>query len=337
MIQIFGFYKFIQIPSEELTQVKEFLIQSAHENEVFGLLILGTEGINATISGKLDSLNKFIQAMEAKFSSKIEVKLSESDSQAFKNFKVKIRDEIVSLGRPDIVPTQNNHHLSPEEWDRVLKEEDVIVLDTRNWYETQIGKFKNAIDPKLNEFNEFPEYLKKAELPKDKKILIYCTGGIRCEKAIYEMQEQGYEQVYQLDGGILKYLEKFPEQEFDGECFVFDQRIAVDQHLKPSQKYKMCPHCGQPAEIRINCIDCEKEALICEECYDPALGLKKFEQNLVPHAPIAQLALDEIQKRSLHTCSKNCRHHFLRKETSETVSRQKFTPKSKEVPHNINA
>jgi UPF0176 protein len=141
-----------------------------------------------------------------------------------------------------------------------------VIVDARNDYEYAIGKFKGAIDPSIKTFSEFPEFVKKGELPKDKKVMMYCTGGIRCEKALLEMEKQGYSDVYQLEGGILAYLQQFPEGNFEGECFVFDKRVAVDQHLQPSQTYHICPHCGNPGTLEVNCLACNKQAIVCYGC-----------------------------------------------------------------------
>jgi len=286
-LSVFSFYKFMNLRDDEVATYAKQLQIFGEQNHLEGLIIMGREGINATISGQKSKLDVFMQQLKMLLGAEdIEIKESLSDFAPFKKFKVKVRDEIVSLGKPGIRPTSQNNHLSPEEWDKVLSEEDVVVLDTRNWYETKIGKFAGAIDPNIDEFNEFPEFLKKSDIPKDKKVLIYCTGGIRCEKAIYEMQSQGFEKVFQLEGGILKYIEKFPNKKFSGECFVFDHRVAVDQNLKPSQNFKLCPHCGQPSAHKISCRKCDHEAWICDQC---------------------------MQEESRQTCSKNCAHHYLRK------------------------
>ncbi|RYZ68556.1 MAG: hypothetical protein EOP05_16245, partial [Proteobacteria bacterium] len=212
-------------------------------------------------------------------------KWSEAPDFPFRRFGVRMREEIVTLGKPEVqpLPPKSKTHLSPDEWDQALAQEDVVVLDTRNWYETRIGTFKKAIDPKLEEFSEFSEYVAKAEIPKDKKVLIFCTGGIRCEKAIVEMHDQGFENVFQLDGGILNYLAEKPNQNFEGECFVFDNRVAVDQKLQPSLQYALCPHCGQPADQDISCLRCDIDAKICVTC---------------------------ANEEAKNTCSKNCANHY---------------------------
>jgi UPF0176 protein len=211
---------------------------------------------------------------------------SKAGAQVFKRWSVQMRSEIVNLQLPDAKPAQDTH-LTPEEWHAMLQE-DVMVLDTRNTYETNVGTFKNAVDPKLKNFQEFPEYVRSAGIPKQKKVLMYCTGGIRCEKAIHAMRAQGYEHVYQLEGGILAYLKQFPNAAFEGECFVFDHRVAVDQELKPSARYALCPHCGDPGDKTVACVHCTKSCVICTTC----------------------AAHEERQ-----TCSKNCRHHHLLRAT----------------------
>lgn len=252
-----------------------------------GLLIFATEGLNGTISGKQEAIDSYLEwVRELLDFPSISRKYSESENWPFHKFKVRIREEIVTLGKPEVqpLPPKSPTHLSPEEWERVMSEEkDVLVLDTRNWYETRIGKFKGALDPNLEEFSEFPDYLTKAEIPKEKKILIYCTGGIRCEKAIVEMHNHGFHNVFQLDGGILNYLARFPNRNFEGECFVFDNRLAIDQNLKPTTSYKMCPHCGQPADQPLTCLRCDTETVICPNC---------------------------VKEPHRHTCSKNCAHHY---------------------------
>jgi UPF0176 protein len=246
-------------------------------------VLIGREGINATVSGSAEAIAnckdcvcRWLGLEDLNFKDSIGTK------HPFNVFKVKVKEEIVSLGRPELVPQAPvNRHLSPRQWHQALQDPDVVVLDTRNDYEVEIGKFKSAIDFGLHEFNEFPEKLKNSGVTKDKQVLIYCTGGIRCEKAILAMNEQGYQNVSQLEGGILNYLKEYPEGEFEGECFVFDYRVAVDNHLQPTTRYRLCPHCGQPASETVTCSQCAREEILCVRC------------------------LREGQT----TCSKNCAHH----------------------------
>jgi UPF0176 protein len=166
----------------------------------------------------------------------------------------------------------------------------------------------------MSEFTEFPDLVKNLNVEKSQPVLMYCTGGIRCEKASIEMKNQGFEHVYQLDGGILNYLEHFPNDEFEGECFVFDHRVALDQNLNPSEKYVLCHHCGQPARIQLfDCVQCGQKTVVCENCLD-----------------------HNIQDLSIRTCSKNCRHHYkMGHKTVKTHhdSKRKYQESISKVPH----
>ena len=264
------FYYFAPLSPKRLENLRQEISILGDSLGLKGLLLLAPEGINATVSGSYDAIHSF-KAFIASLPEFAETlfKDSAADFPVLKRWKVEIRDEIVTAEMPGIYPqSANNYHLSPQEWQDILeKEPNTIVLDTRNDYEVKIGKFKNAIDPKLNVFSDFPEYLEENPLPQDQKILIYCTGGIRCEKAILTMHEKGYNNVYQLQGGILNYFKAFPEGgEYEGECFLFDHRVAVDSHLEPSQKYQLCPHCGDAAFIEITCAYCNKQGIVCERC-----------------------------------------------------------------------
>jgi UPF0176 protein len=280
------FYHFF--PLSNLETVKTELKRIAEKHNTLGLIVVGPEGFNSTVSAQsAKNLASFKTTLQKHYTITISnFKDSYSDVAPFRRFSVKVRDEIVTAGIPGRSPDPgNNHHLSPEEWDNVLKnEKDFALIDTRNWYEYKIGTFKGAINPNIEKFTEFPEFFESQKIPKDKKILIFCTGGIRCEKGILELQDKGYNNVFQLDGGILKYMEEKPREEFHGECFVFDNRVAVDADLKPSSTYKLCPHCGQPGNLKIECKRCDEPALLCEACQQ--LEWKK------------------------DTCSKNCSYQY---------------------------
>lgn len=284
---ITAFYKFI--PVADVEKVDQFFKKIALENDIKGLVILAPEGFNSTVAApSVEKLTIFKNELLRFFGlSELNFKDSFADHPPFRRFQTKIRDEIVTLGTPHLVPsaTEKNHHLSPAEWNQVLKQEpNVRVIDTRNWYETQMGTFKTAVNPKIDVFTEFPKYMEEQKIGKDEKVLIFCTGGIRCEKGLLHLQEQGYDQVYQLDGGILNYLKEFPNDEFEGECFVFDHRVAVDQNLNPSKIYDLCPHCGQPAKSEIICKRCDTHQAVCDDCQ--TLEWKKV------------------------TCSKHCAHQL---------------------------
>ena len=266
-------------------------------------MILASEGVNATLSGTKDSLHDFMGRLRARLQlpSDLPTKASSAETPPFKRFHIKLRSEIVTLDRPDIRPQiQRGRHLSPEEWDRMMKLDDTIVVDTRNGYETKIGKFQNAVDFNIDEFTDFPDKIKGPQWNRDKNYLIYCTGGIRCEKAIHSMEEMGFKNVYQLDGGILNYLKEKPEGAYNGECFVFDSRVAVDKNLAPSKQYSLCPHCGDVSELDIECLKCETPAKICKPCSEKAKAQKHYQ-----------------------TCSKNCSYHYKRDPLSKSPRQQR--------------
>lgn len=281
------FYKFQKDANPAST--KSFLEDLAKRTNAKGLMIIGSEGFNSTISTKSqETLDQFKSEIKKYFNlTDLFFKDSTSEVNPFRRFKVKIREEIVTLGTPELAPydlENNNFHLKPHEWDQAIEKDNPIIIDTRNWYETKIGTFKGAINPMTDQFTEFPEFMEKQKIAKDKKVLIFCTGGIRCEKGILELQRQGYKNVYQLYGGILNYLKESPNRNFEGECFVFDNRVAVDQSLNPSTQYKLCPHCGQPGKTEIQCKRCDSHQFICEDCSD-----LKWKQD---------------------TCSKNCAYQY---------------------------
>lgn len=289
--QIAAFYHFGPVPADQIETLRKQLEAAGTERDLRGLVIFATEGMNGTISGS----DRSVVFAWLKFASELlgfpefSPKWSEAPVAPFRRFGVRIRDEIVTLGNREVKPLNpgSKTHLSPTEWDEMMAQDDVVVLDTRNWYETRIGTFKNAIDPKIDEFSDFTEFVnakaETGEIPRDKKVLIFCTGGIRCEKAIVEMHNSGFENVYQLDGGILNYLAEKPNAGFEGECFVFDQRVAVDQNLAPSVLYTLCPHCGQPADQDIACVRCDTHAQICVTCHDAELAKKTCSKNCANH------------------------------------------------------
>jgi UPF0176 protein len=282
-VAITTFYRFLPLSPEGLPLHQQRMEQIAQSESLRGMVLLGCEGINATVSGSAAGLERFKSAvLEMLGVPHLPFKDSLGERHPFQIFRVKIKDEIVSLGKPGLVPqTPKNFHLSPQEWQAAMHEPGTVVIDTRNDYEVQIGKFKNAIDFNTQEFNQFPECIKDSSIAKDQKVLIYCTGGIRCEKAILEMHNQGFQKVFQLDGGILNYLKELPNQDYEGECFVFDYRVAVDQRLQPTRNYKLCPHCGQPAKQVIQCAQCGRKETICQRC----------------------------ESNGICSCSKNCAHH----------------------------
>jgi UPF0176 protein len=260
MIKISSFYEIRPLDEEKLPLFKDELFSLASRCGVLGLIILSPEGINGTVSGA--DTDEFVQGVSDLLGVlTLDQKLSSADRQVFKKFNVKIRPEIVTSEFPtrDKVLSGEGqaHTLTPREWEQLLSSgEELNLIDTRNYYEYQLGRFKGAVDPGIAQFTEFSEFLEASDLPRDRKTLIYCTGGIRCEKAVFEMKRAGFSEVYQLGGGILRYLEEFPGRNFEGECFVFDRRVAVTQSLEPSKRYVLCRKCGDPAEVHDREVRC---------------------------------------------------------------------------------
>ncbi|ASQ44602.1 oxygen-dependent tRNA uridine(34) hydroxylase TrhO [Legionella clemsonensis] len=230
-----AFYKFTPFPDYE--SMKESLLALMKEKEIKGTIILAAEGINGTICGESDNLSFFINFLQQyEGLSDLTFKISYSDYNPFEKSKVKLRKEIVTLGVPDIDPnTIYGTHIDPQEWNQLISDPEVLVIDTRNDYEVKLGTFKGAINPETENFRDFPDYVEKnLSQHKDKKIAMFCTGGIRCEKSTAYLKKIGFNQVFQLNGGILNYLEKIPQNEslWEGTCFVFDNRVAVDANLE---------------------------------------------------------------------------------------------------------
>lgn len=240
-----------------------------HGHRLMGLVLVAEEGLNGTVAGASSDIQDFKSFVEALAGiNDIRFKDSISTVAPFHRVSVDIRREIVGMKRPDLVPpTTENRHLSPREWHEFLQSEtDYTLIDTRNRYETRAGMFRGAIDPKIQNFSEWGSYLENAQIPKDRPVLIYCTGGIRCEKAILEMTARGYEDVFQLRDGILGYLEEFPEGHYEGDCFVFDDRVTVGPDLKPTGNFGICPGCGLTSSSKQQCIRCSSEFFLCENC-----------------------------------------------------------------------
>ena len=233
--QIITFYEFRRIPPVELVSIRKRLREVMGEFSIKGTIILAEEGINASVAGLRENIATFISAVEAVLNTELECKSSIHSSAPFRRIEVKIKREIVTLKKEVDYSNGNNTHVAPSRWNQIISDPETLVLDTRNNYEFQTGTFKGAINPETEKFSELPEFIEKNLDPNvHKRVAMFCTGGIRCEKFAPYMKQLGFEEIYQLKGGILKYLEEVSPEEslWEGECFVFDDRVAVDTDLK---------------------------------------------------------------------------------------------------------
>ena len=251
MHKIITLYKFHKI--HEPLKLQAALKKELKNLDILGTIIVGNEGINGTVSGTSINLDRAIERL--KFHSKIldlDLKESFSKKSPFLRLKIKIKDEIVTMGKKNINPsTQAGEYINHKGWNALIEDKNTLLIDTRNSYEYAIGTFKNSINPKTSNFKEFPEWVKKQKFSesdkKQKKVAMFCTGGIRCEKASAFMKNEGFENVYHLKGGILKYLEETETRNslWQGECFVFDDRVSVKHDLSEGS-YDLCHGCRMP-------------------------------------------------------------------------------------------
>lgn len=236
-----------------------------------GRIIVAGEGINGTVAGTAEQTEAYKAHLlgDTRFSG-IEFKTEYWDKNPFKKMHCRAKDEIVHLGAPDLNPNElTGTYLEPQEFLEMMENDpDVVILDTRNNYESEIGRFKNAITPDIDNFRDFPEYVKSIENLKDKKILAYCTGGIRCEKATGVLLKAGFKHVYQLHGGIITYGQKTGGKNWEGKCYVFDGRISVPVNQFENTVISTCRYCKNPSDRYINCTNaaCNKQIIVCETC-----------------------------------------------------------------------
>ncbi|MCL4120808.1 UNVERIFIED_CONTAM: hypothetical protein GTU68_010424 [Idotea baltica] len=241
-------YKFVTL--EDFEDMRQPILNTMIQNKVKGTLLIANEGINGTVAGTQEGITALLNYLKSDPRlADIDYKESYHDDMPFYRSKVKLKKEIVTLGVKDIDPNKVcGKHVKPKDWNELISDPDVLLVDTRNEYEIEIGTFKNAVNPHTDNFREFPEYVDENLDPKkQKKVAMFCTGGIRCEKSTALMLEKGFEEVYHLEGGILKYLEEVPKEEtmWEGECFVFDSRVAVNHDLEKGN-YDQCFACRMP-------------------------------------------------------------------------------------------
>ncbi|MDF1583098.1 MAG: rhodanese-related sulfurtransferase [Methyloprofundus sp.] len=276
-IIVSALYKFATL--EDFTELRKPLLQLMEDHQVKGTLLLAKEGVNGTIAGDRTGIDAVLNWLRSDSRlAGIESKESYESEMPFYRTKVKLKKEIVTMGVENIDPKKIvGTYVKPQDWNALISDPDVILIDTRNDYEVQIGGFKNAINPVTETFREFPQYVKENLDPnKHKKVAMYCTGGIRCEKSTAYLKEQGFENVYHLQGGVLKYLAEVPVEQslWEGECFVFDNRVAVNHSLEKGQ-YDQCYACRYPITEQDKQSEHYQKGVSCPHCYNQANALQR--------------------------------------------------------------
>lgn len=270
MFVVCAMYKFVALPNFEAIQKP--LLNMMEEAEIKGTLLLASEGINGTVAGSQTGIDRLLAWLNTQPGlDNIVYKLSFDEEMPFYRTKVKLKKEIVTMGVEGIDPNKVvGTYVKPKDWNQLISDPNVLLVDTRNDYEVQIGTFKHAVDPKTTTFREFPEYVQQNLDPeKHKKVAMFCTGGIRCEKSTAYLKEQGFDEVYHLEGGILKYLEEVKQEEslWEGECFVFDNRVAVNHSLEKGQ-YDQCNACRMPVTAEEKASSDFIQGVSCPHCID---------------------------------------------------------------------
>ena len=296
MHKILSFYEFCELSLNNVTKNKNIILDTSKNNSILGTIILSTEGINGTVSGpsnSIDNLSKLLNELDYRCNTKF----SESEKKPFKRLKVKIQKEIVTFMNLGKSAKNTGTFISPKDWDEFISKDDVKLIDVRNFYETVIGKFPKSIDPNTQTFTDFINYIDE-ELSSDKnqKIAMYCTGGIRCEKASSYMKDIGFKNIFQLEGGIINYLNSVEKKEgsWDGECFVFDERVSLNYNSEVGN-FELCHGCRNPIDYEDKKSVYFEEGVSCPNC----INIRSNEQNEKSRQRQAQINFTRKRKEKL--------------------------------------
>ncbi|SSC09119.1 Rhodanese domain protein UPF0176 [bacterium endosymbiont of Bathymodiolus sp. 5 South] len=276
MITICALYQFVRL--DDFAEFRTPLRALMDDLEIKGTLLLALEGLNGTVAGTQNAIEKLVKFLEddGRFNH-LEIKFSYAQNLPFKRLKVKLKKEIVTLGVQHVDPLASvGTYVKPKDWNALISDPDVLLIDTRNDYEYNIGSFQGAINPNTETFREFPAYTKEhLEQYRDRKVAMFCTGGIRCEKSTAYLKSQGFKEVYHLQGGVLKYLEEVDKADsmWNGECFVFDERVAVKHNLEQGQ-YDQCHACRYPITDADKQHQHYEKGVACPRCF----GTRSTEQ-----------------------------------------------------------
>ena len=286
--KIISIYSFFSFQENLILELKDKLLSIENDNDLSGLLIIAKEGINGTICAEENIIEKVLNLLRQFIGiNELNIKVSYSNIKIFKKLKIKIKNEIVTMGVPEINPSKDaGTYIDSFNWNKLIKDQNTIVIDTRNHYEVSIGSFKESINPNTKNFSEFPNWVdnnldKHLGNENSKNIAMFCTGGIRCEKATTLLKNKGYKNIYHLKGGILKYLEEISKEEslFEGECYVFDKRVSLDHELKKGS-YSICHACGRPISLEDKKKEEYIEGIQCHFCINQFTDedRKRFEE-----------------------------------------------------------
>ena len=272
--KIVSLYSFFKFQENLILELKEKLLNVENKYDLSGLLIFASEGINGTICAE-DNVIEIVMNLFNTYTNTgtLNLKINFSKKKVFKKLKIKIKKEIVTMGVTEINPLKDTGtYIDSVNWNKLIKNQNTILIDTRNHYEVSIGTFENSINPNTRNFSEFPKWVddhleSHLENKESTNIAMFCTGGIRCEKATSLLKNKGYKNIYHLQGGILQYLDEISEEEnlFKGECFVFDKRVALDNNLKKGS-YSICHACGMPVSIQDQKRKEYREGIQCHFC-----------------------------------------------------------------------
>ena len=276
-VVVCALYHFVRL--EDFENLREPLLKFMLDHEVRGTLLLAREGINGTIAGTREGIDSVLEYLRSDARlAKLDTKESYDDEVPFYRTRVKLKKEIVTMGIEGIDPKHIvGTYVKPKDWNALISDPDVLLVDTRNDYEVAIGSFKDALNPDTTTFRQFPKYVEdNLDKKKHKKVAMFCTGGIRCEKSTAFLKEQGFDEVYHLEGGVLKYLEEVPEDEslWEGECFVFDNRVSVNHQLEKGS-YDQCHACRMPITEDDKDHEQYMHGVSCHHCYDHTSELQK--------------------------------------------------------------
>ena len=300
-----AFYAFTPLDDDQREALLSALPSQARQRAVLGSVLVAKEGINGTISGPEQGVEALLEHLQQQLTlgeqhfERLEVKRSWAERSVFRRFKARRKKEIVTMGVAGVDPRANvGTYVDPEHWNALVEDPDTLVIDTRNHYETAIGSFDGAIDPSTDSFRDFPHWAETTLRPlvdetAPKRIAMFCTGGIRCEKASSYLQHQGFGEVHHLRGGILKYLEQVPEEEsrWRGECFVFDQRVALNHQLEPGE-HSLCHACGLPLSPEQRSLPSYIKGVQCLHCID------RFSESDRQRFAMRQRQMDQLSSAS---------------------------------------